>query len=226
MKIFPSKQQWTKWSFVAKSGYVGTVSGVAGVILSVAFYFIPPETPPSPADKVLKDDNPTKIELVQISIEQWLGDSEPFITIHLDNPSKRTALSVSSNFREGSSDLKFSPTKTSTVFQGAGLSIEPGKTLAIPAAPVSEFLSTFKNKCAGCYMLGIGKEAKMPLSLSEEICHPKLESGGGCYTDYTSYPIAVINHFTTVFGDKESDTNIVFAYLSRNAPTRYRVPAN
>ncbi len=226
MKLFPSKQQWINWSFLEKSGYVGTISGVIGLVLTIVIYLLPPTIPATPADRVVKDDNPTKIELAEISIEQWLGDREPFVTIHLRNPSKRTALSVSAKFHEGSSDLTFSPTNTSNVFRSADLSIEPGHILKIPSAPVSEFLATFKAKCPDCYLIGIGQEANLPLSLSEEICRPKLEKGLACQTDYKAYPIGVINSFTSIFGDKSSEMNIVFVYLSPNTATAYAVPKN
>jgi hypothetical protein len=224
MKLLPTKQQWAKWSFVAKSGYIGTVSGVAGLFLAVVFYLVPPSTPATPADRVVMDDNPTKIELAQITVEQWLGDREPFVTVHLRNPSKRSALAVSSQFHEGSSDLKFSPTETSNIFQRPDLSIESGHTLKIPSAPVSEFLATFKAKCPGCYLLGIGKESHLPFSLSEEICRPKLDKGLPCQTNYTAYPIGLMKNFTTIFGGKASEMDIVFVYLSPNTATEYAVP--
>lgn len=224
MKLFPSKPQWTKWSFVAKSGYVGTVSSVVGLVFAVVLYFVPPTTPASPTDRVVKDDNPTKIELAGISVEQWLGDHEPFVTVYLQNPSRRTAHSVSVKFRQGSFDLSFSPTQTSNLFQRNDISIEAGQTLKIPSAPVSEFLATFNAKCPGCYMLGVGKEANMPISISEEICRPRLNKGLPCQTNYSAYPIGVVKDFETIFGDKVSEMNIVFVYLSPSTATAYAVP--
>jgi hypothetical protein len=224
MKLFPSKQQWVKWSFVAKSGYIGTVCSVVGITLTIAFYLIPPTTPATPADRVVKDENPTKIELTQITVEQWLGDREPFVTVYLRNPSKRTATAVSSKFHEGSSDLTFSPTQTSNIFQRQDLVIESGNTLKIPSAPISEFLGVFKTKCPGCYLLGIGKKTEMPMALSEDICRPKLDRGLPCETDYKAYPIGVVKNFTTIFGDKASEMDIVFVYLSAGTATAYAVP--
>lgn len=224
MKILPSSQQWAKWSLVSKSGYVGTVVGILGVLLTIFFYFLPPSMPLTPSDRVVKDDNPTKIEMDKISVEQWPGDNEPFVTVHLQNPSKRTALAVSSKFHEGSSDLSFSPTKTSNLFQRPDLSIESGHSLNIPLAPISEFLSIFKEKCPGCYLLGIGKEAHLPFDVSQEICKTKLDRGLQCQTNYTAYSIGVVMNYTTIFGDKTSETDIVFVYLSHNTSTAYAVP--
>lgn len=54
--------------------------------------------PPSIFNIVVKDENPTKLDVSEITIEKWIGDSKPYITANVKNVTKRTAISVIPTF--------------------------------------------------------------------------------------------------------------------------------
>lgn len=182
-----------------------------------------PATPISLSDRVLKDDNPTKLQIERVEIKDWLGDSEPYVTVAIKNSSKRTALSVRAAFFGEEGDWTFTPTKTSTVFAN-GVSIEPQGTTEFPIAPVSEFLQKLQTRCAGCYLAAIGKEANFPDELLAKVCEPPLKTGGFCSVSSLSTPTWVVIRYGTIFDEKTEQRSSMFSYLTRNIPTSYQVP--
>jgi hypothetical protein len=182
-----------------------------------------PVVPFTVSDRVLMDDNPTKLQIEKIEIKKWLGDSEPYITVAIKNASKRTALSVIPTFVGQESDWKFTPTKTSTVF-ASGVSIEAQGTTEFPVAPVSEFLQKLQARCAGCYLVAIGNEVNMPDQLMVKICEQPLEISGSCSISRLSTPTPVVVRYRTIFDEKSEQLSSMFTYLTRNTPTAYQVP--
>ncbi|AFT90263.1 hypothetical protein [Paraburkholderia phenoliruptrix] len=99
---------------------------------------MPQNTKLSFADRLLLDENPTKLTVSKIVLEQWVGDSEPYVTLQIQNISKRTAMGVKP-WLSAESRLTFEPTRTAALFR-TGVSIDGGGMTQYPVAPVSAFV--------------------------------------------------------------------------------------
>ena len=96
--MIPTKEQWKAFSLLEKWGIVSAICTVLGLLFAVFIYIHPPVDPISIQEKIAKDDNKTNLTIDKIEIKNWLGDSEPYITIVIRNTSNRTALNVIPTF--------------------------------------------------------------------------------------------------------------------------------
>lgn len=211
MSLIPTNQKWQKYTTQNKWGLIAAVATVLGLLFTIYAYYSPPTLPPSISDVVIKDENPTKLEVSEITIEEWVGDSEPYITVNVKNVSKRTAISVIPTLQSEKDIWQFTPTKTGTAFQ-SGLSIEPQSSMKFPIAPVSEFLPKVVQDCEGCNLMGLGQEANTPSSYMFKVC----ENKNPCVLSSRAVPIALNFHYKNIFNEPIHQLFIVFAYLSTN----------
>lgn len=150
--MIPTKPQWKKWALTGKAtyagawfGFIGILVGVVGIALAAYFYFNPMATPPSAADEYVRRTNPVIVELAEISILRWEGDSEDAVTATLRNNAKVPADSVSVELGDLNSSL---PRFESAAFPSsgsAGISIDPGSETKLPVfgiAQLSELLGS------------------------------------------------------------------------------------
>lgn len=221
--MLPSKQQWQNYSALEKWGLISAVATLFGLLFAIYMYFVPPTTPLTVSDKVVKDDNPTELQIAQIKLQHWVGDSEPYVTVAIKNISKRTALSVVPSFLGEDKEWEFSPTKTSSLYQN-GIAISAQETTEFPIAPVSEFLRKIQLRCPSCYLAAIGMEANIPDSLTAEVCEQLLNKNGSCQFSGLSTPVPISIRYKTIFDETAQQTIFAFAYLSRNIPTSHQLP--
>ncbi len=223
--MIPTKQQWRDYSLLEKWGIISAIATVLGFILAIYVYLFPPITPISISEKIAKDDNHTKLTIEKIEIKKWLGDTEPYITITIRNPSKRTALNVTPSFTGKNRVWTFTPTKTSSLYQ-KGLTIEAQTTSEFPIAPVSEFLYKIQQDCLGCYLTAIGTTANVPQQPMNSLCEKDLETKGHCDISAYSIPTPVIIKYKTIFDDDIEQFISVFTYLTSKIQTPYFIPSS
>ena len=196
--------------------------GLAILVFAV-FYLVSPnwpwQTPVSDDDGFV-----TRVDIARLSAEKVEGDAAPVIFVHAKNSSKRPAKAITLALSGNNADSQLLPIRRAKDPLHAGVSLEPGQELKIPVVSVADFLAAFQSKCPGCYFLGVGPTAAMPVELTAQLCSGILEKGRSCHLEYSIVPIALARQFKTVFGESVSGGKTVFVYLSRNFKTEYSVP--
>lgn len=216
MSLIP--RNWNRYNTINKWALLTSFVGVLGFGVLIYDHLFPSAPIPSVSDLVLKDNNPTKLEISEIKIKTWLGDSEPYITVSVKNVSKRTAINVIPSFQGAKDPWYFTPTKASTAFQN-GLLIEPQSTMEFPVAPVSEFLIKTAQDCAGCYLMGVDKDANIPISYTLKACQNK----NPCELSSLSKPFGLNLHYKNIFNEPVHQFVVLFSYFSKNLP--FDIPA-
>jgi hypothetical protein len=222
--MLPTKQQWTNYSLLEKWGAISALATVLGLIFAVYVYLVPPASPLSISDKVMKDDNPTKLKIEKVELKHWLGDSEPYVTVVIKNTSSRTALRVIPSFVGEDGYWKFTPTKTSSLYAN-GVAIESQAVTEFPVAPVSEFLRKLQPRCPGCYLVAIDNDANIPDHIQATLCKQSEMVAEGCQVSSLSTPTPITIRYKTIFDEKAEKFTSQFTYLSKNVPTSYLVPS-
>jgi hypothetical protein len=215
MSLIPKPQSWKQFKTINKWSLIASVVAVLSFLFAVFVYFFPPTNPKSSAEIIAKDDNPTKLQITRFEISQWVGDNEPSLTVELKNTSLRTALSLSINL-QGQVDIwRFTPSRTSSIFQKP-LSLEAGATLKVPAAPISEFRSKFVSTCKDCRLIGAGLHSEVPAELIANLCEPEMQRNNRCQISTLSSPFVTTIKYKTIFGDENTLNSVTFAYFHRS----------
>ena len=208
MSLLISKEKWRKFSTLNKYFLIAAIVGILVGLFTIYTYTFPKIAAPSPSELVIKDENPVNLEIADISIKKWLGDSEPYITINIKNSSKRTAVGVIAKF-QGEKDLwQFTPTKTATQFQN-GVSIPSESSLEFPVAPVSEFLSKFPNS-QNLHIIGLGINPNMPMSFTQKEC----KNLNPCFLNTEAKPFGFNLNYKNIFNEPVHQFFSIFTYFS------------
>ena len=100
--------------------------------------------------------NPTEIKLTNISFMQWLGDSEPFLSIQLKNISNLPALNVKIKLfspKTKENELKLTKSNSFKSLKPQSIAIARKSDLVLPIIPVSEIKKEFKSDLSNGYSL-------------------------------------------------------------------------
>ena len=208
MSLLITREKWNKFSTLNKYFLIAAIFGVLIGVFTIYIYFFPKSSVPSFSELVTKDDNPTKLEITDITIKKWLGDSEPYITVKINNVSKRTAIGVIAKF-QGEKDLwQFTPTKTATLFQ-SGVSIPAQSSLEFPVAPLSEFLLKIPNN-QKLHFIGLGVNPNIPFSYTQKEC----QNLNPCQIYMESKPVGFNLNYTNIFNEPVHQFFSIFTYFS------------
>lgn len=167
MSLIPTKQKWNQYSTFNKWALLAAITTVISAILLIYDHW-PRSNNSSALELIAKDENSVKLEIADVSIKQWLGDSEPYVTANIKNASQRTAVGVVATFQGEKNPWQFTHTKTSTLFQ-TGVTIPAQSSLEFPIAPLSEFLSKIPSS-QGLHFVGIGLNPNIPYSYTQKEC--------------------------------------------------------
>jgi len=221
--MHPIIQEWKNLKLVEKIGILAILGGAPYGAVALWHAVFPSPTPISYSEKIAKDDNPTVLAINKIEIKKWVDSSEAYLTLNINNSSKRTASNVEVQLGGNSGSWKFTQTSLSSIFQ-KNLAIKGNSGTEIPIGHVSDFLNNFRTSCAGCYLAGIGVNANIPTELESKICHDKLAKTGRCSLSLHSIQFKANIKFQTVFDDKISLDTVISAYFVDEIETEWQVP--
>lgn len=162
------------------------------------------------SDRLLLDENPTKLAISKVVLERWVGDTEPYVTLEIENVSKRTAVGVTPHF-SGDKRWTFVPTRTSSLFR-AGVSIGPGSLTQYPVAPVSAFVDKVHPPCDNCVLVGVGLSPYPSHDVTAAVCGD-VNNQEQCTSSLFSVPFAINLEYRSIFDQKESQFFAAFAYF-------------
>jgi hypothetical protein len=127
-------------------------------------------------EALLIEENPTHLEVKDLRLESFLGDTEPYFTLEVKNTSKLTAtdikLSVLMPKKEGQSQseiIRFTPSQCIDISSIPNYSISPGSTQLIPFAPRSEAHKALSRELNTYRLVGIGLSPNIPEGLTGKI---------------------------------------------------------
>jgi hypothetical protein len=162
------------------------------------------------SDRLLLDENPTKLNVSKVVLEQWVGDSEPYVTLVIANVSKRTAVGVRPYF-SADKRWEFKPTRTSSLFR-TGVSIDAGAATQYPVAPLAAFLKKARPPCDSCSLVGVGTTPFPPDEITAAVCQG-VNDHEGCDSSYLVVPFGINLEYRSIFDQKESQFFAAFAYF-------------
>ncbi|EGQ8221467.1 hypothetical protein L5179_004562 [Vibrio parahaemolyticus] len=155
------KNQFKNWSVPSQAGYLGfwvgaagTVFGAIGIGLAIYFYINPPESAPTNCDRFVQSQNPTIVELEEISTSSWRGDFGDFLTFEFKNFSEVPAKNFMVNLSIDGTDIPADYPKEYKDIDLSKIAIKGGKSVQFPLTPTHALESRLQiNIC------GYGKDA-------------------------------------------------------------------
>jgi hypothetical protein len=162
------------------------------------------------SDRLLLDENPTKLRVSKVVLEKWVGDAEPYVTLQIENVSKRTAVRVKP-YLSADTRWKFKPTQTSSLFK-TGVSIDAGAITQYPVAPVTAFVEKVRPPCNGCSLIGVGLTPFPPDEIMAAACLGGSEEGP-CNTGFLTVPFGINLEYRSIFDQTQSQFFAAFAYF-------------
>ncbi|MEM5312328.1 hypothetical protein [Paraburkholderia sp. JHI869] len=169
----------------------------------------PKNTKLSFADRLLLDENPTKLTVSKIVLEQWVGDSEPYVTLQIQNISKRTAIGVKP-WLSAETQLTFEPTRTASLFR-TGVSIDGGDMTQYPVAPVSAFVGRLRP-CNDCSLVGVGLTPLPPDDIMAAACQAS-DDNERCAEGLLAIPFGINLRYRSIFDQSQTQFFAAFAYF-------------
>ena len=77
MSLLITREKWNKFSTLNKYFLIAAIFGVLFGLFTIYIYFFPKNSAPNFSDLVTKDDNPTKLEITDVTIKKWLRQEKP-----------------------------------------------------------------------------------------------------------------------------------------------------
>jgi len=184
----------------------------------VFFVFVPPNWLGNPDDAAVVVHVP-RVSVVGFELVE--RDAGLSIVARLKNTGKAAATDVSITLQQA-------PVPSAvTAKRGAetkSLSLGPDEEASYDLGLLSEYLLDWQGRCAGCYFLGLGKGAILPVEVIATTCKGLMEKGKQCRLDYRLLPTTVSIRFALSDGVRIEGLRPIFVYLSQTAETPHRIP--
>ncbi len=182
-------------------------------------------------ERYLVATNPTELEVSTVEFEQWVGDEEPFLTIHIKNTSELPAESVIVGVyaplkpgQKNSMELSLRKSKSlkdveiglkSTLF------ISQGSEIQLPIGAFSELLARIDLGINKDYeFLGVGMSYEPPKAIQDSFNQKaiKTDANGfiGAATSFTNKPLGIFLTYRTIFDQVVVKPFLVHFYFGRN----------
>lgn len=176
--LIPTKKQFLSWTMLHRLGYISAVIGIPVCVIQLilwgidAYYWLQPAPQIlSVSDRLTIDQNPTRLEIDNVSIEKY-DSQRDVVVFKLRNPSTVTAKNVRVDFYNN----KYEKSKYSKglryVDTGHGIDIPAGQARTYRVAYKEDYERFFNPSDPGEQLLKVSKDinAKIPLELKNTIC--------------------------------------------------------
>ena len=173
-------------------------------------------------ERYLEFSHPTELKLSGVTIQNWLGDSEEYLTLNIANESTLPAVDVSIQVLVptalGDSPAKpqrFTPSHAFPPALTKHLAIPANQSTNIAVAPISELTAALSlPPPAGYQLVGVGLSPNMPDALTQQVKEQNRITSSGI-VEFVAKPIAVDLQFKTVFGGKNGLLTGVYLYYGK-----------
>ncbi len=204
--LIPSKKQFLSWSMLNRMGYVAAAIGIPVGVLQLFLWGIDAYrwSQPSPlilsvADKLLIDQNPTKLEIEKVSVEQY-DSKRDMVVFTLKNPSTVTAKNVRVDFYNHLSQKSSYSQGLRYVDSGSGIDIPAGELRSYRVAFMEDYEIFFNPTSPGGQLLKVSKDInpKDPFELQRMVC----SNATPCYFNSNGNSTVVRIKYGSIFGQK------------------------
>lgn len=173
-------------------------------------------------ERYLEYSHPTELKLSGVTIQNWLGDGEEYLTLNIGNESTLPAVDVSIQVlvptASGDSPAKpqrFTPSHAFPPALTKHLAIPANQSTNIAVAPISELAAALSSPPpAGYQLVGVGLSPNMPDALTQQLKEQNgIRSSG--IVEFVAKPIAVDLRFKTIFGGKNGLLTGIYLYYGK-----------
>ncbi len=198
--MFPERKQFSKWSLPSKYTFAGfwfgTLLGIAGVVLGVK------GLEPTPESIYTRAASNVSLEVSDVKLRNWLGDSGATLTVDVTNPAKVPANFVKARLGDGK-EFYF-PEFRSAAFDGVDMSalmVGGEKTSSFPIVPIEKIEALLGKGVCGVSLKPTGFFAEgLP-----ESCKPYASS-------YSAVMFMASIDYKTIFGDSMQQQTAVWVF--------------
>lgn len=204
--LFPTKNQFKKWTMLSRVSYIAAAIGipVTAIQLSLwawgAYQWIQPAPQVlTAADKLLIDQNPTKLEIADVAIEKYDSKRE-MIVFKLKNPSRVTAKNVRVNFYNHNSEKSPYSEGIRYIDSGSGIDIPAGEIRSYRVAFKNDYENFFSPNFIDKKLLKVSTEidSKNPFELNYVVC----KNTSSCSFSSIINSTVVSIKYGSIFGQK------------------------
>ncbi|CAK1692133.1 SMODS-associating 2TM beta-strand rich effector domain-containing protein [Vibrio crassostreae] len=176
--LVPTKKQFLGWTMLNRLGYIAAVVGIPVSMIQLSLWSLdayqwlqPGPQVLTAADKLIIDQNPTKLEIDSVSIEKY-DSQRDMVVFTLRNPSTVTAKNVRVDFYNHKNEKSQYSKGLRYIDSGSGIDIPAGQTRSYRVAYKEEYERFFNPTDPGEELLKVSKHinAKNPFELQNIVC--------------------------------------------------------
>lgn len=163
--------------------------------------------------------NQTKVELLDLGLQAWLGGSGKYLTFTVKNVSEMPALSFSLRiFRKEGKDIELVKDSVNKFCFLDKLKVDPGKEQSYPLIAIDDLVRQFSDSFLNKRIVGAGLSPNIPDNLKDRIVNQSLKSVGhlDCFAVnhcFTTFPVFVKYKYSSPFGTETEHLTGAYIYL-------------
>ncbi|MCC4775411.1 hypothetical protein AB4077_20260 [Vibrio cyclitrophicus] len=169
---------------------------------------LPPEPTSSTknSEALIKDQNPTDIEIQSIELKEYWGIDEPYVVAVVKNGSTVSAKNVTATFWKGTDQEIISKDSIHKQYHISNLIIRSGAVHDFPIAPLSKYVQEISESSSPEDLVDftVSNEDKLPFALQEKLCG-KLENQSCRFDSFTKGTFVQFK-YDTIFDDRVTKT--------------------
>lgn len=208
LELLPKLKQYKNWSLPSKYSFWSFVIGIPALAISV--YTLFPKQ--SVLEQVAQEEYRPKVQLVGAKSEEWLGDSEPFLTLYFENESKGPAKKLTVDIYDGNDQVVAERLSGSNMLHSGNLALKPAQNLGIPLISVSELRGLLSAKGKRGHIVGFGLDSEVPEKIKDQLREKYVKDGQGYYS-VNSYPFFVQFSYQGITNTEGKNTTGFYVYL-------------
>ncbi|MBP3141933.1 hypothetical protein ACTFQF_12485 [Aliivibrio fischeri] len=168
--------------------------------------------PPEPissmknSEALIKDQNPTDIEIQSIELKEFWGIDEPYVVAVVKNDSTVSAKNVTVTFWKGADQEIISTDSIHKQYHISNLRIRAGEEHDFPIAPLSKYVQEISESSSPEDLVDftVPNEDKLPFALQEKLCG-KLKNQSCRFDSFTKGTFVQFK-YETIFDDSVTKT--------------------
>ncbi|MGG4774549.1 hypothetical protein ACLO87_07940 [Paenalcaligenes sp. Me52] len=205
LELLPKSSQYKKWSLPSKYSLWGLVVGIIALVISL----FPKQ---SVLEQVAQEEYRPKVQLMGVTLEKWLGESEPFLTLHFENNSKGPAQKLAVDIYDGNDKIVIERLSGSNMLNSGNFALQPAQNLGIPLISVSELKGLLSAKEKRGQIVGFGLNPEVPEKIKAKL-HEKYAKDTSVYYSVNSYPFFAQFSYQGITNTDSQNTTGFYVYL-------------
>lgn len=182
-------------------------------------------------ERYLVATNPTELEVSKITLEQWYGDTEPFITAYIRNssklPAERVDIGVVKPKHRGQKESQRLALRSSRALSDVPASarkqifIQQGAEISFPVGAQSELFQHLNaDDLRNLQFLGVGMSNDVPREIDEifrqQSTHVNSHGLPCSSVAYQKKTLAILLKYQTIFGQKRVRLFPLYFYFGKD----------